>query len=105
MSEAGDQPNKMVEIAGLAAAIADRILEQHEAGTSIPPEQFRMLVHAARMLFDNDVAWPSVVEHVIMGVARRAEEAEALAVDPSTGSKGDNVVVLLAQGPSTKKRA
>ena len=44
VSDAGDRPNKMAEVAGLAAGIADRILEQHEADMSIPPEHFRMLV-------------------------------------------------------------
>jgi hypothetical protein len=76
VTESGRQPDKMVEVAGLAAAIADRILEQHEAGTSIPPEQFRMLVRAARMLLDNDAPWPPSVEQVVMQVAARLEDAE-----------------------------
>ena len=75
MTSGSGQPEKMAEVAVLAAAIADRILQQHEAGTSIPPEQFRMLVRAARMLLDNGVAWPQSVEHVVMRVAERLEEA------------------------------
>jgi hypothetical protein len=89
---AGDPPNKMAEVAGLAAAIADRILDQHEAGTSIPPEQFRMLVRAARMLLDNDVPWPPSVAYLVMEVARRVEEAKP-------PSKGDDIGVHLEQGP------
>jgi hypothetical protein len=54
-SSGSGRPEKMAEVSGLAAAIANRILEQHEAGTSIPPEQFTMLVRAARMLLDNGV--------------------------------------------------
>ncbi len=90
MSEAGDQPNKMAEVAGLAAAIADRILEQQAAGKSIPPEQFRMLVHAARMLLDNGVAWPPSVEHLVMEVGKRVEGLEPT-------SLGDDVVVQLTR--------
>ena len=94
---AGDPPNKMAEVAGLAAAIADRILEQHEAGTSIPPEQFRMLVRAARMLLDNDIPWPPSVTFLVMEVARRIEEAKP----PSTG---DGVVVHLAHALDATNR-
>jgi hypothetical protein len=97
MTSGSGQPEKMAEVAGLAAAIADRILQQHEAGTSIPPEQFRMLVRAARMLLDNGVAWPQSVEHVVMRVAERLEEA-----DPVT--RGDDVVVHLKQGSNVTKR-
>ena len=102
MTAAGDEPNKMAEFAGLAAAIADDILRKHEAGTSIPPEQFRMLVRAARMLLDNGVHWPPSVAYLVTEVERRIEEAEAAASDPSTGRKDDNVVELMAQGLSTK---
>ena len=41
------EPDKLAEVARLATAIADRILEQNEAGTTIPLEQFNMLVRAA----------------------------------------------------------
>jgi hypothetical protein len=77
VSDSGDQPNRMAEIAGLAASLADRILEKHEAGTSIPPELFRMLVQAARILHDNGVAWPPSVDFLVMEVGKRIEEAEA----------------------------
>jgi len=93
----------MAEVAGLAAAIADRILDQHAAGTSIPPEQFRMLVRAARMLLDHGVPWPHSVEHVVMEVARRLEGAEA----PSAGAPpmGDDVVVHLTRSLGAVKRS
>ncbi|MBP1178181.1 hypothetical protein [Methylobacterium sp. PvR107] len=105
MSEAGGQPNKMAEVAGLAAAIAGRILELHEAGTSIPPEQFTMLIRAARMLLDNGVPWPPSVEHLVMEVAKRVEEAKAASVGAEAGSKGDDVVVSLTRGLSPRKRS
>ena len=76
MSDADGPPDRLAEIAGLATAIADRILEQHAAGTSIPPVQFTMLVNAARMLQDNGVPWPPSVESVLMEVARRAYEVD-----------------------------
>jgi len=94
----------MAEVAGLAAAIADRILEQHEAGTSIPPEQFRMLVRAARMLLDNDVPWPPSVEHVVMEVARRLENVEIPPAQDAPGPKGEDVVVGLTRGLGAFKR-
>lgn len=72
----GEQPEKLGEIAGLAASLADRILEKHQAGTTIPPELFRMLVRAARILHDNGVAWPPSVEFLVMEVGRRVEEAD-----------------------------
>ncbi|WP_144760748.1 hypothetical protein [Methylobacterium dankookense] len=67
----------MAEVAGLASAIADHILAQNAAGTRIPPEQFTMLVRAARMLLDNGVLWPPNVEHLIMEVAERVGQAKA----------------------------
>lgn len=103
MTGAGEGPDKLAEVAGLAAAIADRILDQHAAGTSIPPEQFRMLVRAARMLLDNGVPWPPSVEHVVMEVARRLEEAEAPPAQDAADPKGD-VVVHLTQVLSALKR-
>ena len=77
MTGPGDQPDRMLEVSGLAAAIADRILEQHDEGTSIPPEHFYMLVRAAQMLEDNAVPWPPSVERVVMEVAKRVEVDEA----------------------------
>lgn len=98
MTSGSGQSDKMAEVAGLAAAIADRILEQHEAGTSIPPEQFTMLVRAARMLLDNGVQWPPSVEYLVMEVAKRVEGAE-----PTT--KGDSVVVHLERALTSTKRS
>ncbi|MCJ2142302.1 hypothetical protein [Methylobacterium sp. E-066] len=65
--------DKLAEVAGLATALADRILEQHAAGATIPPNQFHMLVNATRMLQDHGVAWPAAVDRVLTEVARRAE--------------------------------
>lgn len=93
----------MAEVAGLAAAIADRILDQHEAGMSIPPEQFRMLVRAARMLLDNGVPWPPSVEHVVTEVARRLDEVEAPAHDPLPRSH--DIMMHLTQALSAVKRS
>jgi hypothetical protein len=94
----------MAEIAGLATSLADRILEQHEAGIPISAELFRMLVRAARMLLDSGVTWPPSVEHVIMEVAKRVEEAKAASANPQAGSRGDDVMVHLTQGLKAAKR-
>jgi hypothetical protein len=85
---AGDERlEKMSEIAGLATAVADRIFEQQEAGTPIPPEHFRMFVRAAQMLLDNELPWPPAVERLVLEFAKRVEEIE-------TVSQDDNVVQL-----------
>lgn len=104
MTGAGQGPDKMAEVAGLAAAIADRILEQHEAGTSIPPEQFRMLVRAARMLLDNDVPWPPSVEHVVMEVARRLEAVAVPSAEGAPGPEGEDVTVRLTRALGASRR-
>jgi hypothetical protein len=83
VSDEFGQADKMVEVAGLATKIADHILEQNAAGTTIPPEQFIMLVRAARMLLDNDVPWPPSVEYVIMEVAKRVRQAGAESANAS----------------------
>ncbi|MCJ2050390.1 hypothetical protein [Methylobacterium sp. J-070] len=105
MTEPGGQPDKMAEVAVLAAAIADRILDQHEAGVPIPPEQFRMLVRAARMLLDNGVLWPSSVEYVVMEVAKRVDAIRAAASGQAAALSGDDVVMHLTQALDTRKRS
>ncbi|WP_197430758.1 hypothetical protein [Methylobacterium sp. CCH5-D2] len=77
MTDASGQPDRMAEVARLAAMIADRILQLNAAGEPIPPEQFVMLVRAARALLDNGVPWPVSVEYVIMEVAKRVEQPHA----------------------------
>jgi hypothetical protein len=104
MTASGDQPNKMAEVAGLAAAIADRILEQHEAGITIPPEQFTMLVRAARMLLDSGVPWPDSVERVVMEVARRVEDAKAMAAKAPATDAGEDVVTRLTRALDASER-
>lgn len=77
MTDARGHPDKLLEVARLAEMIADRILQLNAAGDPIPPEQFVMLVRAARMLLDNDVWWPPAVEYVITEVAKRVEQTNA----------------------------
>lgn len=73
MTTGATQPDTMAEIARLTAAIADCILEQHEVGASISPEQFRMFVLAAQILLENGVPWPASVGHLVMEVAKRVD--------------------------------
>jgi len=98
------EPDKLVEVARLATAIADRILEQNEAGTTIPPEQFIMMVRAARMLQDNQAPWPPAVEQVLMEVAKRAERVEETPDASPAASVGDEVVGHLSQFLGAVKR-
>jgi hypothetical protein len=98
------QPDGAAEVSGLAAEIADRILEQHAAGIAIPPEQFVTLVTAARMLLSNGVPWPPSVEQVVMEVAKRAEEAKAASAGTDARSEGDDVVMHLTQFLGAVKR-
>ncbi|MDP4005342.1 hypothetical protein [Methylobacterium sp. NEAU K] len=105
MTAAGEQPNKLAEVAGLAAAIADSIIDHQVSGTMIPPEQFRMLVSAARILQDNGVPWPPSVEHVVLAVAKRVEQAEAATADGETGSEADETVGKPTHTLNTEKRS
>jgi hypothetical protein len=91
------EPDKLAEVARLATAIADRILEQNDAGTTIPLEQFNMLVRAARMLQVNGAPWPPAVEQVLMEVAKRIEQTEAAPVAASAPSEGDEAGAQLSQ--------
>jgi hypothetical protein len=77
VSDPSGPPDQMAEVARLAAMIANRILQQNADGVPIPPEQFVMLVRAARALLDNDVPWPPSVEYLIMEVAKRVEQPHA----------------------------
>lgn len=81
----------MAEVARLAAMIADRILQQNAAGEPIPPDQFVMLVRAARALLDNDVPWPASVEYVITEVAKRVEPANSSGHQRPHESSGQNI--------------
>ena len=105
MTDGDGPPDRLAEIAGLAAAIADRILQKHEAGASIPPSHFHMLVDAARILQNNGAPWPPSVEKVLMGVAKRAYEFDVVADGGNSGTEGENVVVQLIQRSDRKKRA
>jgi hypothetical protein len=91
------EPDKLAEVARLATAIADRILQLNAAGTTIPLEQFNMLVRAARMLQDNGAPWPLSVEQVLMEVAKRIEHTEAEPEVASAPSEGDEAVVHPSQ--------
>ena len=77
MTNVSGQPDRMAELAKLAAMMADRILHLNAAGTPIQPEQFVILVRAARALLDNDVPWPPSVEYLITEVAERVEQTKA----------------------------
>lgn len=105
MSEVGGRPNEMAEVADMATVIADRILEQHAANSRIPPERFRMLVRLAQMLLDNGEPWPPSVEHVIMEVARRVEEAKPSPASADGGTRGDDVVANLTRALRAMKRS
>jgi hypothetical protein len=98
------EPDKLVEVARLATAIADRILEQNEAGTTIPPVQLTMFVSTARMLLDNGAPWPRSVEHVLMEVAKRVERAEVAPHVGPAATRGDDVVGHLTQVLSAMRR-
>lgn len=104
MTDAHVPPNKLAEVAGLATALADRILDQHVAGTSIQPSQFHMLVRATQMLQDNDVPWPPSVEIVFMEIAQRVEQAEVHPESAGVRPNGDDVVVQMSRFVGDVKR-
>ena len=96
--------DKLAEVKGLATALADRILDQHVAGTTIQPNQFHMLVRATQMLQDNGVPWPPSVELVLTEIAQRAERLEAASERITEASGGDDVVVHMSQFLGDVKR-
>ncbi|MCJ2123145.1 hypothetical protein [Methylobacterium sp. J-077] len=104
MTDADAPPDKLAEVAGLATALADRILDQHVAGTTIQPKQFYMLVQATQVLQDKGVAWPPSVELVLTEIAKRADQAEGAPGDTEAGGNGDDVVVHMSQFLSDVKR-
>jgi len=90
MTNSNGQPEKMDELAQLATDVADRILEAQFTGRQIPPEQFTALVDAARLLEEQGVPWPPLVEEVLYEAGKRFSEAEAApeTVDPEHEDKG-----------------
>ena len=105
MTDTNAPPDKLAEVAGLATALADRMLDQHVEGTRIQRKQFHMLVKATRMLQDNGVAWPPSVELVLMQIAKRAEQAEGFGGSTESGASGDGVVVHMTQFLGDVKRS
>ena len=77
MTRAEGQPDKLGEVARLATLIAERILEAQITGRQIPPDQFTALVDAARLLEEQGLPWPPLVEEVLYEAGKRFSEAEA----------------------------
>ena len=77
MTEANEQPDKLVDVLQLADAVANRLLEARTMNSSIDPEQFAALVRAARLLQDHEVPWPPLVVQVMQEFAEGLASAKA----------------------------
>ena len=66
---------KMPEVLRLATALAEQMLASQIMGRAISGDQFTALVSAARLLQDNDVPWPPLVQEVVHELAERLEAA------------------------------
>lgn len=89
--------SQSAEVTRLATAVADLILQQRAAGTSIPLEHFRLLVSAARMLHENDAPWPPSVDYILREVARYLEQAEIEPDNSFNTSESERVVESLSR--------
>ncbi|MCJ2059791.1 hypothetical protein MKL09_25075 [Methylobacterium sp. J-048] len=67
--------DKMPEVLRLATALAEQMLASQIMGRSISGAQFTALVSAARLLQDNDVPWPPLVQEVVHELAERMHAA------------------------------
>lgn len=65
------QAAKMPEVLRLATALAEQMLASQIMGRSISGDQFSALVSAARLLQDNNVPWPPLVQEVVHELAER----------------------------------
>ncbi|MCJ2122066.1 hypothetical protein [Methylobacterium sp. J-077] len=66
---------RMPEVLRLASALAEQMLASQIMGRSISSEQLTALVSAARLLQDNDVPWPPLVQEVVQELAERMDAA------------------------------
>lgn len=73
--ESDAEAAKMPEVLRLATALAEQMLAAQIMGRSISSDQFTALVGAARLLQDNDVPWPPLVQEVIHELADRLQAA------------------------------
>jgi hypothetical protein len=71
------QVAKMPEVLRLATALAEQMLASQIMGRSISGEQFAALVSAARLLQDNNVPWPPLVQEVVHELAERMNAVES----------------------------
>ncbi|MCJ2093927.1 hypothetical protein MKK67_15710 [Methylobacterium sp. J-072] len=74
-AETDPKAAKMPEVLRLATALAEQMLASQIMGRAISPEQFTALVSAARLLQDNDVPWPPLVQEVVQELAERLDAA------------------------------
>ncbi len=95
---------KLNEVTRLATLVADRILDAQITGREIPPEQMGALVSAARLLSDQGVPWPPLVEQVVHEFGKRLGQAESAPEATGTELEGDNVVAGLTRFMSAFRR-
>ncbi|CAA2160490.1 hypothetical protein WYO_0317 [Methylobacterium sp. GXF4] len=70
-AEVDPRAAKMPEVLRLATALAEQMLASQIMGRAISGEQFTALVSAARLLQDNNVPWPPLVQEVVHELAER----------------------------------
>lgn len=96
-ASAEGQSDKLCEVARLATLMAERILEAQITGRKIPPEQFTALVDAARLLEEQGLPWPPLVEEVLYEAGKRFSEADATPVAQEPEPEGDGALAGLTR--------
>lgn len=97
MTAAEERSSKLDEVARLATLIAERIFDAQNTGRQIPPEQFTALVAAARLLQEQDVPWPSLVEDVLYEAGKRFSEANGATGAPEPEPESDGSLAGLSR--------
>ncbi len=77
MSEPNGTTNRLDEVARLATALSDRVLNAQFLGHEIPAEQVDALLKAATLLQDLGEPWPTMLTQALLEIADRAQEASS----------------------------
>ncbi|MCJ2137349.1 hypothetical protein MKK69_25445 [Methylobacterium sp. J-026] len=90
------QTAKLAQVAQLATAVAERVLDAQIFDLSVPPAQITALASAARLLQDNGVPWPPLVEQVLHELAENSGKlAEGAGIERT--SEGDSALTGLTR--------
>ncbi|GJD58826.1 hypothetical protein [Methylobacterium dankookense] len=94
MTDANGEPNKLAEVLRLATLVAERVLEAQLIERPVPSDQFNALVSAVRLLQDQNVPLPPLVEQVVSELSKRLSQVEAAPDDSSSEPEAEHDSVI-----------